>query len=302
MYGRFLGPLIALMLWQSCVWAAPTPFAAPGGRQGSTKFPPNSVFRPRNIPQRPQRQEDYSKDVEFRGYFYLNGMPRFCVYNVDAQFSEWITLGEATYEEFNASGFNLESETLTVIYKNQSFNLNLYGPTSSPPSSPPSRSAPPHPRTSSKAPSPSQPKRMPPVPKFVPQLPAAITSATPSAGIPTRQQITASGKRVSPPSPHASPVFPGPMIPRPLAGPSNPVSPSNPTQPLSSNPSSATAPARTFAPTPSAGLTTAPTTNPSTNTGAGTEIDFSNLPPPPPPPNILPPSAPPNIEPSRETE
>ena len=300
MYGRFLGPLIALMLWQSCVWAAP--FSPPGDQKRTVIVPQKPGFRPRNIPQRPQRQEDHSKEVEFRGYFYLNGMPRFCLFNVEAQFSEWITLGEATYEEFNATGFDLESETLTVIYKNQYLNLNLYGTTSSSPSAPSGRGPRSPPRTSSKAPSPSQPKRMPPVPKFVPQLPAAITSATPSAGTPARQQISASGKRAPPPRSHASPVFPGPMIPRPLAGPSNPVSPSNPTQPLSSNPSSATAPARTFAPAPTAGPTTDPVTNPSTNAEAGTEIDFSNLPPPPPPPNILPPSAPPNIEPSRETQ
>ena len=60
---------------------------------------------------------DHSQDVEFRGYFYLNGMPRFCIYNVEAQFSEWITLGEATFEEFNASGFDLDSETLTFHHQ-----------------------------------------------------------------------------------------------------------------------------------------------------------------------------------------
>ena len=98
--------------------------------------PKKTGFRPGNIPQRPQKQGDHSKDVEFRGYFYLDGEPRFCLFNVDAQFSEWITLGEATFEEFNASGFDLGSETLTVTYKNQSFNLNLYGPTSSSPPAP----------------------------------------------------------------------------------------------------------------------------------------------------------------------
>ena len=134
MYGRFLGPLIALMLWQNCVWAAP--FSAPGDRNRGPSVSGRSNFRPNNIPQRPQKQMDHSQDVEFRGYFYLNGMPRFCIYNVEAQFSEWITLGEATFEEFNASGFDLDSETLTVTFKNQSFNLNLYGPTSSPPSAP----------------------------------------------------------------------------------------------------------------------------------------------------------------------
>ena len=158
--------------------------------------PQKSGFRPGSIPQRPQRQEDHSKDVEFRGYFYLDGKPRFCLFNVDAQFSEWITLGEATFEEFNASGFDLGSETLTVTYKNQSFNLNLYGPTSSSPPAPSGRGSPSPPRTPTQAPRPSQPKRMPPVPKFVPQLPATVTSSTPSLGIPARQQVTSTGKRL----------------------------------------------------------------------------------------------------------
>ena len=99
------------LLWHSFVFAAP--FAAPADRKRSIVVPKPSSFRPGNIPQRPQKQEDHSQDVEFRGYFYLNGMPRFCIYNVEAQFSEWITLGEATFEEFNASGFDLDSETLT---------------------------------------------------------------------------------------------------------------------------------------------------------------------------------------------
>ena len=296
MYGRFLGPLIALMLWQNCVWAAP--FSAPGDRNRGPSVSGRSNFRPNNIPQRPQKQMDHSQDVEFRGYFYLNGMPRFCIYNVEAQFSEWITLGEATFEEFNASGFDLDSETLTVTFKNQSFNLNLYGPTSSPPSAPSGRT-PPYPRTP-KAPSPSQPKRMPPVPKFVPQLPAAVTSAVPSPVIPISQQVNSSGKRAPPPSGSSFPVLPGPVIPGPMARPSSPVSSPNGTPPSSA--SAPAPPAQSFAPAPTVSQTPLPGSNPNPGPGEGTEIDFSNLPPPPPPPNILPPSAPPDIQPSRETE
>ena len=296
MYGRFLGPLIALMLWQNCVWAAP--FRTPGEHLRGSSVSGKSSFRPGNIPQRPQKQQDHSQDVEFRGYFYLNGMPRFCIYNVEAQFSEWITLGEATFEEFNASGFDLDSETLTVTFKNQSFNLNLYGPTSSPPSAPPGRT-PPHPRTT-KAPSPSQPKRMPPVPKFVPQLPAAVTGPVPSPAIPISQQVSSSGKRAPPPSGSSFPVLPGPVIPGPMARPSSPVASPNATPPSSA--SAPAPPAQSFAPAPTVSQTPLPGSNPNPGSGEGTEIDFSNLPPPPPPPNILPPSAPPDIQPSRETE
>ena len=298
MYGRFLGPLIALMLWQNCVWSAPPPFAGPAGKKKATNFPPNSVFRPGNIPQRPQKQMDHSQDVEFRGYFYLNGMPRFCIYNVEAQFSEWITLGEATFEEFNASGFDLDSETLTVTFKNQSFNLNLYGPTSSPPTAPSGRT-PPHPRTT-KAPSPSQPKRMPPVPKFVPQLPAAVTGSVSPPAIPISQQVSSSGKRAPPPSGSSFPVLPGPVIPGPMARPSSPVSSPNATPPSSA---SAPAPAaQSIDPASPVSQSPLPGYLLDSGAGEGTEIDFSNLPPPPPPPNILPPSAPPDIQPSRETE
>ena len=296
MYGRFLGPLIALMLWQNCVWAAP--FRTPGEHLRGSSVSGKSSFRPGNIPQRPQKQQDHSQDVEFRGYFYLNGMPRFCIYNVEAQFSEWITLGEATFEEFNASGFDLDSETLTVTFKNQSFNLNLYGPTSSPPSAPPGRT-PPHPRTT-KAPSPSQPKRMPPVPKFVPQLPAAVTSLVPSPAIPISQQVSSSGKRAPPPSASSFPVLPGPVIPGPMARPSSPVSSPDATPPSSA--SAPAPPAQSFSAPPTFSQTPLPGSNPNPGAGEGPEIDFSNLPPPPPPPNILPPSAPPDIQPSRETE
>ncbi|MDC0157419.1 hypothetical protein OAK38_06640 [Verrucomicrobia bacterium] len=296
MYGRFLGLLIALMLWQNCVWAAP--FRTPGEHLRGPSASGRSSFRPNNIPQRPQKQQDHSQDVEFRGYFYLNGMPRFCIYNVEAQFSEWITLGEATFEEFNASGFDLDSETLTVTFKNQSFNLNLYGPTSSPPSGPSGRT-PPHPRTS-KAPGPSQPTRMPPVPKFVPQLPAAVTSSVPPPAIPLSQQVSSSGNRAPPPSGSSFPGLPGPVIPGPMARPSSPVSSPNATPP--SSVSAPAPPAQSFAPAPTVSQTPLPGSNPNPGAGEGTEIDFSNLPPPPPPPNILPPSAPPNIQPSRETE
>ena len=296
MHGRFLGPLIAMMLWHSFVFAAP--FAAPADRKRGPSVSGRSSFRPSNIPQRPQKQQDHSQDVEFRGYFYLNGMPRFCIYNVEAQFSEWITLGEATFEEFNASDFDLNSETLTVTFKNQSFNLNLYGPTSSPPSAPSGRTSP-HPRTS-KAPSPSQPKRMPPVPKFVPQLPAAVTSSVPSPAVPIAQQVSSSGKRAPPPSGSSFPVLPNPVIPGPMARRSSPVSSPNATPPASA--SSPAPPAQSFAPAPTVSQTPLPESNPNSGAGEGTEIDFSNLPPPPPPPNILPPSAPPDIQPSRETE
>ncbi|MEK9632891.1 MAG: hypothetical protein VW622_03530, partial [Opitutae bacterium] len=116
--------------------------------------------------------------MAFRGYFYLNGKPRFCLYNVKANFSEWITLGNSTYEEFKAVAFHEESETLTVAYKNHpEFNLNLYGPSNAPSARSPSVSRPAAIPARAPAKPSGQPRVMPPVPNFKPPLPPSVVSA-----------------------------------------------------------------------------------------------------------------------------
>ena len=109
-----------------------SPFKNPNSQLRQRSLPkPN--FSPPNLVQKPNKQLDHSGEVAFRGYFYLNGKPRFCLYNIKANFSEWISLGSSTYEEFTAVAFHEESETLTVAYKNHpEFNLNLYGPSNAP--------------------------------------------------------------------------------------------------------------------------------------------------------------------------
>jgi hypothetical protein len=278
----------------------PSPFKNPNTQIRQRPFP-KPKFSPPNLAQKPNKQEDHSKEVEFRGYFYLNGKPRFCLFNVQARFSEWVPLGGATFEDFNAIGFHEESETLTVAYKNYpEFNLNLYGPSSSSSLAFPSTARPaPFPARQPAQPN-RNPKVMPPVPQFKPVLPPSVAS--------TRSQFGNIGSARSVPSP--SPlgtrapapsrfpsfpgsgfpgVTPGQRVPAPTAS-ASPVSPIS-IRPTTSIPSSSVP-----------GSSPTPTPNPTPNPVAENELDLLNLPPPPPPPNILPPSAPPDIEPSREGE
>jgi hypothetical protein len=67
----------------------------------------------------------FAKEVEFRGYFLLKGIPHFCIFNKKSNFGEWIKLSETTYEEYKAQSFDLESETLTLAFNGQDFTLSL---------------------------------------------------------------------------------------------------------------------------------------------------------------------------------
>ena len=289
---RFIGSFFALLIWQSGVEAQRSPFSSGGSRQRSNVTPKKN-FRPSGLP---QKQEDHSQDVEFRGYFYLDGVPRFCLYNVQAQFSEWVSLGESTYEEYSATDFEAESETLTVTYGSQSFNLNLYGPSTTIPGARPSvptRSAPPPSPPKPATPQASSSKVMPPVPKFTPQPPAALVKSNPSSFAPRSAGPAATSRRVHPPSAPLFPLLPGGGSPAPAPQPSPAASPGvrSPAGPTSVSRVPSTSPAVSSSPQ---------TQDPAPSAQSESEIDLSSLPPPPPPPNILPPSAPPDIQPSRE--
>jgi len=302
MHSLFRIVLMALFLTQglgSLFSQNRSPFQNPN-TQIRQRSVPKPSFSPPNLAQKPNKQEDHSKKVEFRGYFYLDGKPRFCLFNVQARFSEWVSLGGATFEEFNAVSFHEESETLTVAYKNHpEFNLNLYGPSSAPSTGSPSipRSTPIPARMPAK--SSGQPKVMPPVPSFKPALPPSVVSTRqqPPSSSGTRPP-SASSQGTRAPAPSRFPSFPGPRFPGVTSGQRVPA----PTAPASSvNPISS----RPVASVPSSsvpGSNPSPPQDPTPNSVAENELDLSTLPPPPPPPNILPPSAPPNIEPSREGE
>ena len=278
-----------------------SPFKNPNSQLRQRSLPkPN--FSPPNLVQKPNKQLDHSGEVAFRGYFYLNGKPRFCLYNIKANFSEWISLGSSTYEEFTAVAFHEESETLTVAYKNHpEFNLNLYGPSNAPSGSSPSvsRPAPIPARTPAKTS--GQPRVMPPVPNFKPPLPPSVVSSGQQFGNSPRSSGAGVPSSSSPfgtraPSPVGFPAFPGPGFPGVPSGQRVPA----PTAPVSSsNPLSST-PVTSVPSTSIPESNPASVENPTTNPVSENELDLSTLPPPPPPPNILPPSAPPNIEPSRE--
>ena len=64
-----------------------------------------------------------SQEIEFRGYFLLKGKPYFCLFNKKSQHGEWVGLSEITYEEFEIQEFDLDSETLTVVYEGKSYDL-----------------------------------------------------------------------------------------------------------------------------------------------------------------------------------
>ena len=95
------------------------PFLRPSSQRPSP-VPAVKKFIPKPIP-----QKDISKEIEFRGYFILKGKPYFCLFNKKSNHAEWISLSENTYEEFQASEFNLESEVLTVIYEGSSYHISL---------------------------------------------------------------------------------------------------------------------------------------------------------------------------------
>ena len=308
MHSFFPIVLIALFLTQGLGFVFSekrSPFQNPNAQIRQRSVPKPS-FSPPHLAQKPNKQEDHSKEVEFRGYFYLDGKPRFCLYNVKANFSEWVSRGGTTVEGFNAVDFREESETLVVAYKNHpEFNLNLYGPSRAPSIGSPSVSRPASIPARASAKSSGQPRVMPPVPQFKPPLPPSVANTRQQIGTPLRPSSTGTppssssfGTRAPTPSPF--PAFPGrgPGFPGVSSGqrvpvPTAPVSPGSPrsSRPVASVPSSS-------APGSDPAFTPNPTPNPVTEN----ELDLLNLPPPPPPPNILPPSAPPNIEPSREGE
>ena len=306
LYGR-LQSVITRTLWIAFLFGtslygtvAPNPFLRPGSDR---KPPPvvKPVFKPKNIV-----RPNVAQEVEFKGYFILKGQAYFSIYNKKVNHGEWISINEKTYEEFMAQEFNLETETLTILYENQSFKLNLIQSKSG--SGLPSSNKKPSSLTklSTSPVKPRFPQFMPPKPKNTPTIPTWLTSRntnnSPSRA-PNKSLSLNNNRSTSPTLPRLP--YPG-TVPRR-------------TSTLNSNPS--TSP---FAQSnPSIGQETQqsnPTTSPLVNNNSiqstpivdiqseensntnnlNNEIDLDNLPPPPPPPNILPPSPPPNLLPSRE--
>ena len=278
---------------------SPNPFLRPGSQQ---KPPPPVVkkFTPKPIP-----QKDMSKEIEFRGYFILKGKPYFCLFNKKSNHAEWISLSENTYEEFQASEFNMESEVLTVIYEGSSYDISLLQGGSSIGSSKQNSTAnrPSNSRNLNSGSSGGQ-RYMPPRPKTAPQLPDwLVNKKNSSFPLP---RASSSGAKVSSLGSVPRRVIPG--LPMPAS--QSPTTDSRPESNLNSGINNSRNTIiqrinRTTEPT----LTSDSSENTSfdnivddavTPTTESTTFDLDGLPPPPPPPNITPPSPPPNILPSRE--
>ena len=291
---------------------SPNPFLRPGFNQRPTK-----QVSPRKAPP-PAPQKDMSKEIEFRGYFTLKGEPFFCLFNKKSQKGEWIAINEATFEDFEAREFDLESETLTVAFGGETYKLNLLQSSSPAPSgSPTSASS----RQSSSLPVPNKPastasasqapRYMPPKPQTTPELPPWLAERKKAFSASRTGGVSSSGRGAFP-YPGAIPRRNLPGLPSSQAGGSNAGPSSTPS--TSSGQSFTNRVVGSNSGSPSSGnLDSPPNSNsitqpvsslinpvPVQSSSSEQEFDLDSLPPPPPPPNILPPSPPPNIIPTRE--
>ena len=277
---------------------------------------PNPFLRPgtKNLPPVPKQTfksapppKDFSKELEFRGYYMLKGKPYFCLFNKKSNHGEWVALSDSTYEEFQVHQFDLDSEKLTVLYEGVEFDLSLlHGGSGSPVGNQSatlnssSTQAPSNPtnvpsvNTSSRNNN-GTPRYMPPRPSKTPTLPSWLVNRGPAplgdrsdtvsssinnySGIVPRRVVTNSVIGSS--SNQANSGISTPNLKPSISNTFNLINNSDNGANVS------------FPPTDSNGITQDPSSTSS-------DFDLDSLPPPPPPPNITPPTPPPNILPSRE--
>ena len=312
-------------MFSSICWAgvASNPFLRPGSNR-----PPPVVNTP-PPPPKPAPNPAIAKEVEFRGYFLLKGIPHFCVFNKKANFGEWIKLTEKTHEEFQAQAFDLEIETLTLAFNGQDFTLTLQQSSTSS-GLPAISSGLPKVKLPPGVSSTVRPKVMPPRPKSSPNLPdwlssrissrqrsAASVSSSPSGFPPSSGPMPSSSRssRFAPP-PRTSSVLPEEVSQSlgssqasssatgnssfPSISSSSPMSTGG-TEISSPNISSSS---DSLNASPSSVNVSSSVNSSSINSQLDNNLNendqsiLDDLPPPPPPPNILPPSPPPDILPS----
>ena len=285
---------------------APNPFLRPG----SKRKPPPPV-KPILTP-KPIVRPNVAKELEFKGYFILNEKIYFSLFNKKVNHGEWITISEKTYEDFTAESFDLETETLTIIYEGQSFDLKLLQSTSGSDSSIQKSIT----KPSIKSPSPSSPnlpRYMPPKPKNTPQIPSWLVNRKSNNSFNPRTNNNSSTRKTVnttslTPATSLTPQLPYPgFIPRRNSSSGAPAGSSSFTRSPNNNAFTSNKDLPDSTPNIAAEsvLSTLPsstseTLNNQKNVQETNVIDLENLPPPPPPPNILPPSPPPNLLPSRE--
>lgn len=287
------------------------PFLRPGSNQ-----PPPQV-KPAPPPPKPMPNPAFAKEVEFRGYFLLKGIPHFCIFNKKANFGEWIKLTEKTHEEFEAQAFDLDSETLTLAFNGQSFDLTLQESSGSsglpqPASGLPKVTLPPK----SPAPSAVGKKVMPPRPKSIPSMPEWLANRISSRSSLSRGgSVTARSSQSSVTGSRSARFAPPPRNSSTLSndvGDNSVVNTSSNEQftapsttstsslsNTSTNPSVSN-PTNTTSEIPSSSVPDQSSNSIVTTSQESVQTELEDLPPPPPPPNILPPSPPPDIVPSMD--
>ena len=276
-------------------------------RPGSDRKPPpvvKPVFQPKSIV-----RPNVAQEVEFKGYFILKGQAYFSIYNKKVNHGEWISINEKTYEEFMVEEFNLETETLTILYEDQSFELKLIESKSGTRLPSFNQKTPVLPKSIPRVSKSSTPRIMPPKPKSNPVIPPFLVKRTENNRFPFSKDRSVSGSSTANGSRSFLPGLPYPgFVPRRTVATTPGLNGSNPP------PSSAITGNLNEGRNSSTSIQNNTSTNPSTNNNGSAsgiqqvnntnnsngEIDLSNLPPPPPPPNILPPSPPPNLLPARE--
>ena len=302
--------ILLLVLLPFCFGGvANNPFLRPGSNR-----PPPPVNTP-PPPPKPVPKPAFAKEVEFRGYFLLKGIPYFSIFNKKANLGEWIKLNEKTYEEFEAQAFDLESETLTLAFSGQDFTLTLEQSKSTPQKASPIPALPkvklPSGISTSSTSSSGTRKTMPPKPRVAPKLPDWLANrmASPSGSSYSRAPSSRSSVSVGSSGMSLPPSLVAPTYSSGSTGGSSSFSPSlgSPTTVSTFTPvSSSTSGESPSSPSVVSSANSIPS-NPITP-DQGNENDpiietsdqseLENLPPPPPPPNILPPTPPPDILPS----
>ena len=276
---------------------APNPFLKPGSKQKPTvpakpSFTPKQIIRP-----------DLAKELEFKGYFIFKDEVYFSLFNKKVNYGEWIKINEKTLEEISAESFDLDTETLTVAFEGQTFELNLLGPAATNGIPSPSSPSPFISKSTSNSSVSSEPKVMPPKPKSTPVIPSFLVNKQTTNPFPS---FSGKSGNLNPSSSAISSRIPGlpypGFVPR-RSIPGTSISPiSNPSSGQSSSPSIINNENNSNAGT-SSGVGSNVGNNPEipdVDLNFNDELDLNSLPPPPPPPNILPPSPPPNLVPSRE--
>ena len=281
------------------------PFLRPGSQQ---KPPPP----PKPLPPTSFQKSNAEKEVEFRGYYLLNGVPFFCIFNKKTGHAEWLAISESTFDSYLIQQFDQESEKLTISFDGHSFSLSLMDSKSGGGNNPSSNIAPNNssPPSGSSGAAKQVTRFMPPRPKTTPSLPSWLVNKRSNAGgVPNSAQA----------QPTSSPAYSGAVPRRTVSGPFFPGSAgridsptptaSTPGQSLGSTTNRVSDPSSVAvgqsASPQNAGTSSVSAVNQVLNENAGTTdsenaISLDDLPPPPPPPNILPPSPPPDIQPSRD--